>query len=265
MKNNYHTHMYLCRHAIGSVNDYVEEAIKIGLESLGMSDHAPFKELMDRSIRMDPEDLDVYLDECDQAIEKYKGQIKIYKALEIEYFPEYNHMYKKYLETLDYLALGQHYIPDPNSFRGLRSCYKILTIDHVKTYVDTVISAIKTKYFKFVCHPDIVLYNLLEPDERIMNECKRLIECAVENEVPLEINANGIRKGKVETINGTRYLYPRLEFWELVKELKAKVIVSSDAHDPSYLYNKEVIEAYEFAGQLGIEVEEALEIEKHSQ
>jgi len=263
MKNNYHTHMYLCRHAVGSVQDYVEEAIRIGLDSLGMSDHAPFKELMDRSIRMDPDDLPIYLRECDAAIQKYKDQIKIYKALEIEYFPEYDSMYKNYLKTLDYLALGQHYIPDPESFRGLRSCYRLQTHEHLKVYVDTILQAMETKYFLFVCHPDIMLYNFLSLDKTIVNECERLIEGAVRNDIFLEINANGIRKGLRETENGNRYLYPRQEFWELAKKHQAKVIISSDAHDPSYLYNQEVIDAYEFARQLGIEAEEVIDIEKH--
>ena len=64
--------MYLCRHANGSVKEYVEEAIRMGFASLGMSDHAPFRELMDRSVRMGPEDLETYLKECDDAIENYK-------------------------------------------------------------------------------------------------------------------------------------------------------------------------------------------------
>ncbi|MDD5293042.1 MAG: PHP domain-containing protein [Candidatus Izemoplasmatales bacterium] len=56
MKNNYHTHMYLCRHAVGSVEDYVEKAIELGFTSLGMSDHAPFESLKYRSIRMHQSD-----------------------------------------------------------------------------------------------------------------------------------------------------------------------------------------------------------------
>jgi histidinol-phosphatase (PHP family) len=252
--------MYLCRHANGSVEDYVQEAIRLGLESLGMSDHAPFKELKDRSIRMAPEELGLYLSQCDKAIENYKGIIKIYKALEIEYFPKYDKMYEGYLDTLDYLALGQHYITDSESFEGLRSCYRLSTYEHITTYVDTIISAMKSKYFKFVCHPDLMLYNIMKMDEQIINESTRLIQAAVKYDIPLEINANGIRKGIKEIEGKKRYVYPRKEFWEIVKKYKAKVIVSSDAHDPSHLYNEEVIKAYEFARELGIEVEEALDI-----
>ena len=41
MKNNYHTHHYLCGHAIGNVEDYVLVAIKEGFNEIGISDHGP--------------------------------------------------------------------------------------------------------------------------------------------------------------------------------------------------------------------------------
>ena len=40
LKANYHTHTYLCGHAVGDVEDYVNEAIRLGYTELGMSDHA---------------------------------------------------------------------------------------------------------------------------------------------------------------------------------------------------------------------------------
>ena len=40
LKANYHTHTYLCGHATGDVDDYVNEAIRLGFSELGMSDHA---------------------------------------------------------------------------------------------------------------------------------------------------------------------------------------------------------------------------------
>ncbi len=42
MKNNYHTHMYLCRHATGTIEDYVKEAIRLNFDAIGFTDHAPW-------------------------------------------------------------------------------------------------------------------------------------------------------------------------------------------------------------------------------
>ena len=39
--SNYHSHIALCGHAVGTVEDYVKEAIRNGYEEIGISDHAP--------------------------------------------------------------------------------------------------------------------------------------------------------------------------------------------------------------------------------
>lgn len=259
MNNNYHTHMYLCRHAIGDVQDYVEEAIRLGFKTLGMSDHAPFKELKDRSVRMVPSDFPLYLQKCLDAREKYKNQIQLHIGLEIEYFEDHDEIYKDWLTKVDYLVLGQHYISDPNGRNNLRSSYDLAKKNLTK-YVDMVIEAMKTKYFLFLAHPDLMLYSVSKFDSFIEEESRRLIQAAVDTNTPLEINANGIRRGTYMMHEGQRYIYPRLEFWKLVKEMGGKVIISSDAHRPENLYDDVVEEAYKFASQIGIEVEEELMI-----
>ena len=260
MKNNYHTHMYLCKHAIGTVCDYVKKAIELGFDTIGMSDHAPFEELKDRSVRMVPDEYPIYLEELEKAIHEYGSLIKIKKGLEIEYFESHAERYDELLNTLDYLALGKHYIEDKESFQGLRSVYALNKPEHLAVYADTIEKAIQTLNFKFVCHPDLMLYGYPEFDEHAKAASLKIIEASIRYLVPLEINANGIRKGTRPLKEGERYLYPRLEFWKLVKEKNAKVIVSSDAHDPEKLLDDEVMMAYKFARDLGIEVEEALDI-----
>ena len=42
MKTNYHTHTWRCNHAEGNEKQYVENALKAGLEILGFADHAPY-------------------------------------------------------------------------------------------------------------------------------------------------------------------------------------------------------------------------------
>jgi histidinol-phosphatase (PHP family) len=258
MKANYHTHMYLCRHANGSVEDYVKKAIELGLTSLGMSDHGPFEELKDRSVRMYPDELPIYLRECDEAIQKYSGQIKIYKGLEIEYFDDHEAMFQRLTKQLDYLALGQHYIPTVAGLRGLKSAYGLSTPKDLEIYADTLVKAMASGYFKFVCHPDLMLFGYPAFDE-VARQCSmRIIAAAERYGLPLEINANGIRRGLYVLPEGPRYMYPRLEFWELVRGRNVKVLVSADAHDPELLFDAAVIAAYEFAGRLGIAVAEDL-------
>jgi histidinol-phosphatase (PHP family) len=53
---NYHTHTPRCRHAKGSEREYVESAIKAGLQVLGYADHSPqiFPAGYDSTFRMYP-------------------------------------------------------------------------------------------------------------------------------------------------------------------------------------------------------------------
>lgn len=61
---NYHTHTWRCGHAEGSEQDYIQQAIKAGLKTLGFSDHTPYdffdSEPRNRPMRMKPEELPEY-------------------------------------------------------------------------------------------------------------------------------------------------------------------------------------------------------------
>jgi len=255
IKTNYHTHMYLCRHAKGTVEDYVKEAIKLGFKALGMSDHAPWSELKDRSVRMKLSDYPIYLKQLDDAIKKYSDQITIYKGLEIEYFNHKDKQYEDLLEKLDYLILGQHYIEMNDK---LISVFKIFSIEELTVYKNTVIKAINSGYFKFIAHPDIFLFSRKELSPEILSLAEEIILAAKEKNIPLEINANGIRKGKIMIGGEERYKYPRQEFWQLVKKHNARCIISSDAHKPNLLYDEAVEETYNFSKHLSLPVEEEL-------
>jgi len=259
MKHNYHTHMYLCRHAVGTVEDYVTKAIALGFETLGMSDHAPFEELKDRSVRMLPQELDLYLAECDAAQEKYRDRIRVLKGIEIEYFPQHAPMYERLSRKLDYLALGQHYVDDPGNRDDLCSVYALSTERLLETYATTVSAAIATGLFKFVCHPDLMLYAWGSFDDVAERISRRIIAAAIRYGVPLEVNANGIRKKPRLYPEGERYVYPRKEFWQLVREMGARVIISSDAHSPDQLWDEDVRRCYDFLSMLDLRAEEVLE------
>ena len=50
---DYHMHTSLCGHAVGQPEKYAEYALKIGLEEIGFSDHAPLVAFPDPSVAMD--------------------------------------------------------------------------------------------------------------------------------------------------------------------------------------------------------------------
>ena len=93
MYANYHTHTFRCGHAT-NVPDavFVEKAIESGVKILGFSDHSPWpypNGFTNRSVRMNAEELDGYIDSIHGLRERYAGRITIYTGLECEYFPAY--------------------------------------------------------------------------------------------------------------------------------------------------------------------------------
>jgi histidinol-phosphatase (PHP family) len=255
IKTNYHTHCDLCNHAKGTIEDYVIQAIENGFTAIGISDHAPLDFLEERSVRMPMSMYPEYKRQLKHAIVHYLDYILIYRSLEIEYFEHLDTHYQSLLEELDYLILGQHYIQINDQ---MISTYRLKSLEELKTYTKTVIKAMRTGYFKILAHPEIFLLHQPNFTEEINEMCKSIILTAKETNTLLEMNANGFRK-KLQVSEGKSYrIYPRTEFWQIVKDLNAKTIISADAHDPKQLMDDAMVQTYEFARHLSIAVEEEL-------
>lgn len=255
MRVNYHTHTPLCRHALGeSSAEYAKAAFENKIEILGFSDHAPFID-HDFGYRMLYNELDIYLSELDELKNKYEGKMKILKALEIEYLPEYanhNNYYEWLLneKKLDYLLLGEHFFRDSNN--ELFNIYNIPSISQITDYAKACAAAMDTGYFKIIAHPDLFGVNEYAWSSIQDEASDIIIESALKNDVIIEFNANGYRRGIKEYPDGERYMYPLVSFWEKVKKHNAKVIVSSDTHNPAEIWDYAMDKAYDYLKGLNI-------------
>lgn len=86
---NFHTHTYRCGHAKGTDEEYVLSAIKMGYDTIGFSDHAPyiFPDGSESGFRVKKKDARDYADSVRALQEKYKDKIDIKLGFELEYFP----------------------------------------------------------------------------------------------------------------------------------------------------------------------------------
>ncbi len=253
MKTNYHTHNYRCNHAIGTIEDYVEEAIKEGYDEIGISDHLPHPgKNIDNYNRMTYEDFDTYFKEIDEAKEKYGDKIKIKKAIECEYFEDYHWLYDELKEKhkVDYLILGVHFFPYKGEWLYVGGVK--LTPEALESYIDYVIKSMESGYFQYIAHPDLFGISYRNWDEHSIKASRRILEKAEELKMPIEININGIRRGKVKYNLGERYFYPMENFWDLSKEYNVDRIIGVDAHNPIDLrdFNK----GEEFVKSLNLKV-----------
>lgn len=246
---NYHTHCDMCRHAGGSIEDYIKEAIEKDIDILGMSDHLPYPDI-DYGYRMMYDEIDEYLDECIRVKEKYKDKLKMYIGFEGEYL----HQYDKYYESLlnsgkcEYLILGEHFYKKDGELvytTGLTDPKEYIT------YANKVVEAMKTGYFKYVAHPDLYAIGDFAIGDYHKKAFDILIDGAIKYDFPLEYNVNGLRRGKVVLGGDLRYQYPIDELWEMVKNSGVKVIVGSDSHSPDALMDDKMKASLKYINETG--------------
>lgn len=274
IKNNYHTHAYYCNHAKGTVEDYVKAAYDFGFEEIGMTDHAPILESFmtekeykhnwcHENMKMDivPE----YLSAINECKEKYKGKIKVYSGFETEFIPEHLEFYKKLRNMVDYLNLGIHYFKDKNG--KIINCYSEIDYKNVGEYADTCISGMESGIFNVLVHPDLFMFGyknkngLREFDEEAIKASRRIIESAINNNIYLEVNANGLKNSSIYGGDENNWLYPFKRFWLLAKEYKdLKIIIGADAHEPSHLANENVKKVCDFAKDINLNILDKMEI-----
>ena len=249
---NYHTHTVRCNHAEGSEREYIEEAIKAGLKTLGFADHSPyiFKDGHYSSFRMRPEALPEYVETLKALREEYKKDIAIYIGLETEYYPTLFDGMRTLLRHsgVDYLIMGQHYakIEPAPGYSGRPSDDK----ERLHDYVNSVIEGAQTGLFSYIAHPDIL--NFTGDHALYLSEMERLVKGVVKEGLPFEMNILGLRERRV---------YPREDFWQLVAKNGGVAIIGLDAHQPRHVYDETTIkEAFALLEKLGIERTETLDL-----
>ena len=229
MKANYHTHTWRCNHASGNEKQYVENALKAGLEILGFADHTPYIFEGDyySTFRMEMEQLPGYVDTVLGLREEYRGRIEIPLGLETEFYPRH---FEELLSRLrdypmDYLILGQHFVNNEYDapYNGLASRDESLLRQYVRQSCD----AMNTGLFTYFAHPDLLHFT---GPERVFRHhmrdiCREARSCGV----PLEFNLLGLAGGRH---------YPTRAFWELAAEEGCEVILGRDAHSPEALLDE---------------------------
>ena len=254
MKFNYHTHTQHCRHAGGLPEDYAKEACLHNLKILGFSDHAPFPDT-DYGFRMPFSELDEYINECDEAKEKFKDKLQILKSLEIEWLPQYSDYYEKLLTEykMDYLLLGEHFFQTHE--KKIQNITSIPDTILAVEYAENCAEAMKTGYFKIFAHPDLFCIN--EPfswNDDYEKASDIIIEAAVKTNTILEFNANGLRRGIKKYPDEERYQYPHKKFWNKAVSAGITAVVGSDAHDPKCLWDGAVEESIEKLKSMNVRI-----------
>ncbi len=261
---NLHTHSYYCGHGFGEVAEYAQEGLEQGLELLGMSEHCPVPDNRWGGSRMPFAILGSYIKDCKDTKKEFAGRLEVLRGYECDYLPCYHSYYEALKEESDYLFFAIHDlsldIDDEYSI-----FWNPITKEDLFAYTKLYLDGLESGLFHFGAHPDVFCHSYRAWDEETIACSKDIIACAIANDVALEINGNGMRKGMVKTSYGKRYAYPHHEFWKLASETTLKVICNSDAHNPSQV-NESMSRCLSFARECGIsystfQVESPLEVQ----
>ncbi len=229
-KKNYHTHTKYCNHASGEIREYVDAAIRAGLDTIGFSCHAPydFGSSFRSWYRMEQSQTATYVSEILEMKAEYADKIDVKLGFEAEYYPDYFDSLMEHISQfeVDYLILGQHFTK--NELDGEYMGETSSDPEKLRQYVAQVKEAIRSGKFTYVAHPDLPKMKISKDEyNSIMSE---LCEVSLETGVPLEINLLGISDNRN---------YPNEDFLALVGKYGCNVVIGADAHRPDALLNHE--------------------------
>ena len=250
---DWHTHNELCRHAEGTIQNYIKKAIELKLDLIGISDHFPYEYLENSSLlikevpyqeyAMRLNEVDAYLSSIEKLKLKYDSKIKIRAGFEIDYFRSYEERLRRYFEStldkLDYVLGSVHILHgksklfafDDRRFLGMYKEYESIDSIYLE-YYKKIQYMIKSKKFIFdiLSHFDLPKKHNKRAinKELVMNEAIKTLELAKKADLTIEINTGGLRKEVHEQ-------YPSEEIIREMFNLDIPVLLGSDSHHPNDL------------------------------
>ena len=179
------------------------------------------------------------------AKEKYKDQIKILLAYEVDYLDGYI-LDEVVNAKVDYMIGSVHFLKNKNDMWGFDNpefigVYKSKDIDTIwAEYFEAISAMAKTQLFDIVGHLDLIKVFKFLPKKDIRIIARDTLKQIKDSNMVLEINPAGLRKPIGET-------YPSRQLLELAYEMNIDITFGSDAHSVE---------------QVGFKYEEAISLAK---
>ena len=231
---NFHTHSTFCD-GKNSPEEMVKAAIEKGFSAIGFSGHG-FTEFDQRYCMKDTEG---YLAEIRRLQIEYQNRIQIYLGVEEDTFsPVKRNDFEYLIGSSHYLYLDGAYYPVDSGLTRLEKCMDLFAWDAVKlaeAYYQSFCRYLKSRKPDIIGHFDLITkfdesgraYFLDQPGYQTVAE-KYLKEAAGFG-LLFEVNTGAMARGLRTAPYPQEYLLYRL------KELEARLILSSDCHEAKYL------------------------------
>jgi histidinol-phosphatase (PHP family) len=234
-----HIHTSLCRHATGSMEDYVRAAIDAGLRRIVFLEH--LEAGIDTAFRtwLTEKDFDDYFSEGERLRERYRGQIEIGLGAEVGYNPEARDELLERINKRDWdrIGLSCHFArvpgcPEHLNLLSRRKKNRELIEQYgsgklLSRYFANLIEAVSIIPANVLCHLDAGLRH--QPDLRLeeshLDQIEALLQGIKKANMALEINTSGYAYRDQP--------FPALAIITRAAELGIVFSAGSDAHKPS--------------------------------
>ncbi len=228
---DYHVHTALCRHAEGTLEEYLAEAERQGLKEIGFADHYPLGLLnyTPRSqVTMDPHELEGYIAAVRRLGESSK-KVKVKLGIEVDYLPEREELLREQLSSypFDYVIGSVHFMDGWDFTHPVHAeTYHHHDIDQLyRRYFKLVQQACASGLFDFIGHIDVIKKFGFRPQESLEPYWVETARLLAETGTGIELNTAG-RDAPVEEF------YPDRHFLEICLAAGVQVTLGSDAHAP---------------------------------
>jgi len=243
---DYHTHTPLCRHAVGEPTELAAQAVRIGLDELGFSDHAPMPRDDFDDWRMRASELDAYVAKVEQARREYPN-LTVKLALEIDYIPGYEDWIRALAarHPWDYLIGSVHYISPSWAIDNPQQMSQWKHHDPLEVwtaYFERLTAAAESELFDIIGHADLCKKFCFYPAQDCTPLFERFLRAAKQHGAAIELNTGGLRKD-------CREIYPSLRILQLAARTGVPITFGSDAHAP---------------GEVGLNLAEAVELARRA-
>ncbi len=223
--------------------EIVERAIKLGLASIGFSDHS--YTAIDTSYCLQPEDYTKYLNEIKRLKEKYRGEIEIFTGLELDYFSEVKR------KDFDYIIASIHYMVYEGKRYGIDHNIKQLNDCINNVFCGEKNAFAKAYYNQFITHieknkPDIVgHYDVItkfgvinEEDTEYQKIAADAMRRILKTTKIVEMNTGAVARGY------KKIPYPAPFLLDVIRDEGGDIVITSDSHKKENIdfYFKESVE-----------------------
>ena len=201
-----HTHTLVSGHAYGTIREMAQAASEKKLEVLGITEHAPGI----------PGTVDPFYYNNLKVVPRELYGVQIIHGCEINILNDGTlSLEERFIQKLDYAIAGIHTL-----------CYQDAG---VQKNTENVISCMKHPKVKLISHPD---------DDHTPLDYGALVRAAHDTDTALEVNNSSLVK-KEKRLNCYDNYRNMLNWCQI---LSVPIIVSSDAHDPSWVGRFELAE-----------------------